>query len=278
VRRFFLLLLVVLVGCDEPVAFSPPRPLVEPVVTGSRYDPQRDGQLVGVVRWRGSAPHETVLESVDQPLDFASLPKRPRKNPNRLEIDPRSGGLAGAFVWLEGVDLAKARPWEEGVPLTLTAENRELTPARGLVRVGEGVKLVSRDRFYHSLQGRGAAYFGVSLPGAEVVRERRLSQPGIVEVRSGAGFFWMRSYVLVQPHPYMAITKTNGEFAFSQVPAGKYRLLVWHPNPQVRREERSPDTLRVIQLTFAEAFHSELGVEMRPGQTVEVDVELGEKQ
>jgi hypothetical protein len=34
--------------------------------------------------------------------------------------------------------------------------------------------------------------------------------------------------VVVAPHPYHAVTKADGRFTFDDLPAGSYRLRVWH--------------------------------------------------
>ncbi len=39
---------------------------------------------------------------------------------------------------------------------------------------------------------------------------------------------WMKGYVLIQDHPYMAVTKADGTFEIKNVPAGKQQLVFWH--------------------------------------------------
>jgi hypothetical protein len=41
---------------------------------------------------------------------------------------------------------------------------------------------------------------------------------------------WMRAWVYVVPHPWFAVSDTQGEFKIEGVPAGKYTLLVRHPD------------------------------------------------
>jgi hypothetical protein len=40
---------------------------------------------------------------------------------------------------------------------------------------------------------------------------------------------WMSGYIRVFSHPYFCVTKENGEFEIANAPAGKYRLVIWHP-------------------------------------------------
>jgi hypothetical protein len=274
VSRWFALFLLLLLGCDEPVALPPEPPTTPPVSTGSQFVAEHSGRVRGLVRWRGPLPAVTALESVDQPLELASLPVRPRPNPHRLRLAGEAGAVAGAFVWLEGIDPARAPPWNPA-PATLTMHDRQLTPERLLMRQGDSLTLRSRDPFHHTLQGRGASFFSVTLPRPEVPRSRKMNDAGVVEVRSGSGAFWTRAYVLVQPHPFAALTDEEGRFSFDRVPPGRYQLRAWHPNPQVVRQERSPDTRRVIQVSFGEPFTANCPMVIETAQTARPELSLG---
>ena len=39
---------------------------------------------------------------------------------------------------------------------------------------------------------------------------------------------WFASYVLVSGHPYATLSASDGTFELKKVPAGKWRLRVWH--------------------------------------------------
>jgi len=39
---------------------------------------------------------------------------------------------------------------------------------------------------------------------------------------------WMRAYVSVFSHPYFGVTSEKGEVTLEAIPAGQYRLAVWH--------------------------------------------------
>ena len=84
----------------------------------------------------------------------------------------------------------------------------------------------------------------------------------------------MRSYVLAQPHPYMAVSDEQGRFTFDQVPDGEYRLMAWHPGWQVVTQERNPDNLRILQVGFSEGSRDERPIKVEAGQAVEVEIGL----
>jgi len=74
---------------------------------------------------------------------------------------------------------------------------------------------------------------------------------------------WMRLDLGVLPHPYFAVTGTDGRFRFSDVPAGTYTLAAWHPTLAPREQ-----TITVTPkgtTTVAVAFTSPtIPVERRP--------------
>src|SRR5205085_8104343 len=39
---------------------------------------------------------------------------------------------------------------------------------------------------------------------------------------------WMHGFLFVFAHPYFAVTDEDGKFTIEKVPAGKYRIVMWH--------------------------------------------------
>ena len=107
-------------------------------------------------------------------------------------------------------------------------------------------------------------------------RKRRLDSPGVVELLSGSGYFWMRAYVHVSEHPYLTRTDAAGRFRLEGVPAGDYDLVAWHPNWRVGSEQRNPDLFRVQQVRFAAPLESSRRIHVEARKTTGVDLSLGE--
>jgi hypothetical protein len=120
----------------------------------------------------------------------------------------------------------------------------------GFVRRGDAVEMSSEQPIFHSLQVRGAAFFTLAFPDRDQLRRRVLNRRGLVELSSGAGYFWMRGYLFVDDHPYYTRTDTEGRFRLEQVPPGEYQLVCWLPSWREADHERDGDTCLICRLTF----------------------------
>jgi hypothetical protein len=279
-------------GCDDAPAPSPPAAPPAPVKGGRLFDPARAGEIRGEVLWRGPRPAVGPFRSIPEPLtDQPPPPPREWPNPNEPVIEAKTGGMAGALVWLKDIDVEVSRPWDlPKVRVELRDQQFHVIQGKregriGFVRAGDGVELVSRDGVFHSVQARGLtfftrngranAFFTCTLPEPDQVRARRLEFPEIVELSSGCGYFWMRAYLLVSPHPHVALTDGRGRFTLPGVPPGEYEVVAWHPSWRVARTERNPDNARVQQVRFEPPLESRKGVRVEPGRTASVEFGLG---
>lgn len=275
-----LLLLVALNGCGP--TSSVPEPMVPvPERSGDQFDADDSGAISGCVRWEGPLPTVATFRSyqfVNQINPSDSV--RSFANPNAPQIDC-ARQLGGAVVLLVGVSPQRGRPWDHP-PASVELHDGALIVRQGqrqgrlaVVRTGGGLTFHNSGRHPHTIRGRGDDFF--SLPLVPPVRERRwrLHRPGLVELSSGSGAFWMRAYALVSDHPYVAVTGTDGAFQLEQVPAGDYRLVVSHPSWQVVETDRNPDNLRIWEARFGAWIHREVPVRVRAGQRTTLSVSLG---
>ncbi len=278
-RLCSLLLLALLPGCDEPASSPPPAPAPRADV-GQQFDPRTAGSIAGRVVWTRPRPDVPAFRSIDNPLtDQPHPPPRDWPNPNAPAIAP-DGGVASAVVFLRGVDPARGKPWDHPPARVELAEGRMVvvqgaTPGRvGFVRAGDAVEFVSRQRLLHTVQARGDAFFSLTLPELDKPRRRALAAPGLVELTSGAAFFWLRAYLFVEHHPYFARADGQGRFRLDGVPEGTYDLVAWHPDWRVAQQERNPDSFRIQQVRFRPPLTLTRRVRVEPGKAFSLDLDL----
>jgi hypothetical protein len=101
------------------------------------------------------------------------------------------------------------------------------------VAVGSTVLVNSRDamrsrlRFVELGTGTVRATVEHNDAGQVVPSTAASAAPGIVAIRDDL-HPWVRGYLAVAPHPFVAVTGDDGIFRFERVPPGTYTLVVWH--------------------------------------------------
>ena len=144
----------------------------------------------------------------------------------------RDGGVGNSIVWIAGV--AAGPPDDAPRRATITLDDCQLEPrvqriaAGGTLLVKSQDAVTSRLRFTEN-DPLGALRATVSFTDAGQVVPTQLAvdSAGIVAIRDDR-HPWVRGYLAVTPHPFVAVTDERGAFHFEGVPTGTYTLVVWH--------------------------------------------------
>jgi plastocyanin len=154
-----------------------------------------------------------------------------------------AGQVAGRIVILEkdnkpSPDLSDAVLYLEA-PATVTTVARPVTveivitdktyaPHVVVVPVGSTVRFPNHDPFNHNVfSGSEPNSFDLGLYGRGAAKSYTFEHPGLVRVYCNV-HPRMVAYVLVMENRYYAQPANDGSFAIDNVPAGRYRLHVWH--------------------------------------------------
>ncbi len=256
-------------GCDEVRHPAPGQ--APPAPVARHFDEATAGTIAGRVTWTGPLPKVPPFEIRAFVLaGKAGQPRLIRENPNAPAVDPASRGVAGAVVFLRGVAADKSRPWDHA-PVRVEQRDRRLHIIQGgvhsrvgFVRAGDEIEMVSRDKLFHALHGGGSAFFSLTFPDPDRLRSRLLTSRGLVELSSGAGFYWMRGYLFVDDHPYYTRTDAQGRFRLERVPPGRYELVCWHPSWLEESHDRDPETSLLTRLAFRPPVERRQPVEVPP--------------
>jgi hypothetical protein len=147
-------------------------------------------------------------------------------------VPSRDGGVGNSVVWLVGVATGPRDNAPRRVRVML--DGCRLDPRVQRVAAGGTVMITSRDAMMTRLQfidvggvssSRGTALFNDA--GQVVPTSDAAKAPGLVQIRDDL-HPWVRAYLAVTPHPFVAVTAADGRFRFDNIPPGSYTLVVWH--------------------------------------------------
>jgi plastocyanin len=141
-------------------------------------------------------------------------------------VGPRGQPVADAAVVLEPL-----APVHLKGHATASIEQRgtEFIPYVTVAQTGTAIEFPNNDTTKHHVYSFSPAKrFEIKLyagkPGQPVVFDK----PGQVVI--GCNIHdWMEAYVLVVDSPYFGKTAADGKAVLANVPAGRYRLQLWHP-------------------------------------------------
>lgn len=97
------------------------------------------------------------------------------------------------------------------------------------VQAGTTVDFPNHDKVWHNVFSTSEAKkfdLGLYPPGKS--RSVTFDKAGIVRLLCNVHPS-MEAYIVVKEHPYFAVPDARGNYQLNQVPLGKYRLEVWHP-------------------------------------------------
>ena len=147
----------------------------------------------------------------------------------RIEIkDPKGAPVADAVASLVPLDGAPTlTPPTE--PVVIVQNNEEFQPYVTAIVTGTRVSFPNRDKIQHHVYSQSKPKtFEIPLYRGEAKEAVLFDQPGVVTL--GCNIHdWMVAYVMVLATPYFAKSAADGSVPLAALPAGRYRLEVWHP-------------------------------------------------
>jgi plastocyanin len=172
--------------------------------------------------------------------------------PNETLVVHKKGGLQNVLVFLANIKPEKLPPLE----LDLQTLNCRFQPHVLALGVGSQLTIHNNDPMLHNVHARlhefipgwdqtstldifqdtDEASFNFAFSQKGGVAVDTLNQPGLIRLRSDAGYEWMSGYILVMPHRYFTVTDAEGKFQLPELPPERYDLVMWHETLGVKRQ------------------------------------------
>ncbi|HYC33865.1 MAG TPA: plastocyanin/azurin family copper-binding protein [Gemmatimonadales bacterium] len=132
--------------------------------------------------------------------------------------------IGQAVIWLEGGSPPSAAP----ATVEITTSDKEFAPHIIVVQAGSTVGFPNHDPFNHNVFSLSEENpFDLGLYGRGETRSVRFARPGVVRVYCNV-HAQMSAVVVVRDNPWYTQPSSDGSFVLPTVPAGAYRLHLWH--------------------------------------------------
>lgn len=159
------------------------------------------------------------------------------------KLKSRGGKLdaSGVVVWLSSLTGVVQRG-TAGQKQVMTQRNKRFLPHIVAVEAGSEVDFPNEDPFFHNVFSIfNGKRFDLGLYASGETRPVNFNRPGISYIFCNI-HPQMSAVVVTLDTPYFAISDQAGTFAINNVPAGSYRLGIWH-------ERAKPETLAALTRT-----------------------------
>lgn len=144
------------------------------------------------------------------------------------------GGLKNAIVRIDAIDSGKV--FELTGDFSIANKKCRFHPHVMVAPKGATMKVRNDDPVLHNshfylVQADSSKknVINLALPrqGVEIGKKKILRKPGLLSVQCDAHDF-MQAWIWVAENPYAVVTGADGSFSLSDVPAGSYKLTIWH--------------------------------------------------
>ena len=144
------------------------------------------------------------------------------------------GGLKNVVAMIE--EVAAGKPFSSETDFVITNKNCRFDPHVMVAPKGAMMKVRNDDPLLHNshfylveADSRKRNVINLALPkqGVEIRKKQMLRKAGLLSVECDAHDF-MQGWLWVVENPYAVVTDASGGFALEDVPAGSYRLRIWH--------------------------------------------------
>lgn len=212
-------------------------------------DRSQAGTIRGTVRFTGSKPPAKAI-SLDADPQCAKLHAGGTITEEGVVLGA-DGAVGNVFVYLRsGLEGKAFAPAAE--PAVIDQHGCRFAPRVLGIQVGQPLKVTNSDPVTHNIHPQPAKNrdWNQSQAPEDPPLSRKFAAPEVMIPVKCNVHNWMRAWIGVLPHPYFAVTGTDGSFAIRNVPPGNYTVAVWQEQLGTLEQAAALRASGESQLTF----------------------------
>jgi plastocyanin len=177
------------------------------------------GDISGTVKFKGTLPKPKMLKPTKDTHVCGT-----KEYPSEELIVGADDGIKNAVVYIEKAP-TKATPQNT----RLDQKGCVFLPHVSVTTVGSTLTLANSDPVLHNVHlyclKNSPANLSIPKGGKPASKKVTFSE----EIKIGCDVHkWMSAWIVVRDNPYYAITDAGGKYTIKGVPAGSYKLVIWH--------------------------------------------------
>jgi plastocyanin len=149
----------------------------------------------------------------------------------QVSIQERPGevseDLANTVVFLEPVATSGKNKTPSPTNTTIALEKRQFSPRVRVVVEGSKVDFPNQDPWNHNVFSKANGGFDTGVFGRGKTKDQKFDQAGVYSLYCNV-HPRMTGFVIALKTPYFTQAGVDGRYSFENIPAGQYRLNVWH--------------------------------------------------
>lgn len=186
-------------------------------------DVKNGGTITGKILFKGTPPPREMLKA-SKDTEVCG-----KEVPSEALVVGENRGIQWAIVSL--VDIKKGKGVDKKATVELDQKGCHYAPHIVKVPAGGTLAVLNSDGILHNIHTYSKVNKSVNKAQPKfrkkLLIDNTFKDPELVSVKCDA-HAWMSGYILVEEHPYHAITTADGSFSLSEVPPGTYKVEVWH--------------------------------------------------
>jgi len=182
--------------------------------------------LTGLVKFAGAAPKMNTIQMSADPYCQSQHGSAPATEEDA--VVGAGGELANVFVYIKDIKGSFPAP---STPVVLDQKGCQYHPHVHAVMVGQTLEIKNDDATLHNVHAMPNvnSQFNEGQPVQGMVSPKKFDKAEMTPFKVKCDVHgWMKSYMAVMPHPFYAVSETNGTFTIPNLPPGTYTVVAWH--------------------------------------------------